>query len=175
MVDVFIERLPLQPADEDVAALASVLSDAVARGASVGFLAPLSTRHAAAWWRRSIGDADTITLVAREGTAVVGVVQVVLAVKDNALHRAEITKLVVAIDWRGNGLGRALLKAAEDAALEHGRTLLVLDTESDSPAQALYESAGWKVAGTIEDYARRPDRTLAATTIFSKTLGSHGD
>ena len=54
------------------------------------------------------------------------------------------------------GVGAAVLAAAERAAREAGKTLLVLDTAS-AEAERLYERGGWQRVGTIPNYALMPD------------------
>jgi GNAT superfamily N-acetyltransferase len=57
---------------------------------------------------------------------------------------AYLEELYVVPDRRGNGLGRALLEAAMDAARSEGAEQIELGTsESDTAARALYESAGF--------------------------------
>jgi hypothetical protein len=62
-----------------------------------------------------------------------------------------------------------LLVAAERGALEHGKTLLVLDTASGD-AERLYARQGWQRCGEIPQYALMPDGAPCATTIFFKFL-----
>jgi ribosomal protein S18 acetylase RimI-like enzyme len=59
--------------------------------------------------------------------------------------------------------------AAEAAAREHRRTVLVLDTASDD-ARRLYERLGWKRVGDIPAYALLPDGTPCATTYYYREL-----
>jgi ribosomal protein S18 acetylase RimI-like enzyme len=45
---------------------------------------------------------------------------------------------------RGSGVGKALLRAAEKLATEHGKARMNLTTaRTNKPAQAAYESLGW--------------------------------
>ncbi|WP_425086309.1 N-acetyltransferase family protein [Streptomyces liangshanensis] len=151
--------------------LADLLVDTVAGGASVGFLHPLDRTDAVAWWRAQAGAVRAGELsvrVCRDGDRVLGTVTVAYADKPNARHRAEIRKLMVHRDARGRGLGRALLAAAETAAAEAGVTLLMLDTETDSPAERLYRAAGWTVLGVVPGHAEDPGGTLRPTTFFYK-------
>jgi GNAT superfamily N-acetyltransferase len=98
-------------------------------------------------------------------------VQVVFAAQDNQPHRADVAKMLVHGDHRKRGIGEALMAAAEQAAGEAGRTLLVLDTASDA-AERLYTRAGWTRAGVIPDYARLPDGALCDTVLFYKRLAA---
>ena len=57
---------------------------------------------------------------------------------------AYLEELYVVPERRGEGLGRALLEAAMEAAREHGADHIDLGTSTDdSAARALYESAGF--------------------------------
>ncbi|MFG2358933.1 GNAT family N-acetyltransferase [Streptomyces sp. NPDC048521] len=152
--------------------LADLLTDTVAGGASVGFLAPLGRAEAAAWWheRADAVAAGRLTVwVAVDDTGrVAGTVSLALPDKPNSRHRAELVKLMVHRCARGRGLGRRLLTTAEHAAVSAGITLLHLDTETGSPAEHLYRSAGWTRAGTIPDYALDPAGELRPTTLYFK-------
>jgi ribosomal protein S18 acetylase RimI-like enzyme len=97
-------------------------------------------------------------------------VQFVHAWPPNQPHRADITKLLVHRDARGRGAGRLLMEAAEAAARADGKTLLVLDTVTDSSAYRLYQRLGWTEVGEIPDFALYPDGRLCATTVFYKRV-----
>ncbi|MDN5383896.1 hypothetical protein QEP66_17740 [Streptomyces sp. LB8] len=62
--------------------------------------------------------------------------------------------------------------AAGDAAAAAGVALLHLDTETGSPAEHLYRSAGWIRAGVIPDHAADPGGTRRPTTLSCKRLGT---
>lgn len=152
--------------------LADLLVDTVDGGASIGFLAPLDRAEAVAWWKgRAAGVAagELAVWVAQDDERVVGTVSLAFPDKPNSRHRAEVVKLMVHRDARGLGLGRRLLAAAEEFAATAGRTLLHLDTETDSPAEHLYRTAGWTRAGMIPDYAATPDGVLRPTTLYYKS------
>jgi ribosomal protein S18 acetylase RimI-like enzyme len=161
----------VQPAGAaDARALAGLLVDVVQGGASVGFLADLTVDEAERWWAAHLAREGQRVLVARDGDELLGTGTLVLASQPNGRHRGEIAKLLVSPRARRRGVGRLLLGALEDAAREEHRTLLVLDTVTGSPAQRLYESAGWSVVGVVEDYAAMPDGSLAPTTFLSRRL-----
>jgi ribosomal protein S18 acetylase RimI-like enzyme len=156
------------------AALSALLVDAVAGGASIGFLPPLGEGEAAAYWdtvAASLGEGSRLLLVARppEG-GVIGSVQLDLAMRVNARHRAEVVRLMVHRRARRQGLGRALMLAIEEEARRLGRTTLVLDTRQGDPSEALYQSLGWTLAGTIPRYARSAGGTLDGTAIYYRLL-----
>ncbi|MFD0569266.1 GNAT family N-acetyltransferase [Kitasatospora gansuensis] len=99
-----------------------------------------------------------------------GTVQLRLTSYPNGRHRADLAKLLVHRDARGRGLGRRLLELAEQGAAEHGVTLLLLDTQTDSPAEQLYRAAGWTAFGTVPEHAADPAGVLRPTTFFHKAL-----
>jgi GNAT superfamily N-acetyltransferase len=71
---------------------------------------------------------------------------------------------------RRRGLGAALMQAAEAAAREAGKTLLVLDSVTDGDAARLYARLGWQRCGDIPDYALFPRGGLCSTTVFYRVL-----
>jgi ribosomal protein S18 acetylase RimI-like enzyme len=153
--------------------LAELLVDTVDGGASVGFLAPLGRAEALAWWEeRAAGVAagQLAVWAAQDGGRVVGTVSLAFPGKPNSRHRAELVKLMVHRDARGQGLGRTLLSTAEEAAAASGIILLHLDTETDSLAERLYGGAGWTRIGAIPDYAADPGGVLRPTSIYYKRL-----
>lgn len=156
--------------------LADLLVDTVDGGASIGFLAPMDREAAVAWWKEradAVASGQWAVWTAHDGRRTVGTVSLVFPFPDkpNSRHRAELVKLMVHRDTRGHGLGRRLLDLAEEAAVEAGISLLHLDTETDSPAERLYGSAGWIRAGVIPDYAADPAGVLRPTTLYYKRLG----
>jgi ribosomal protein S18 acetylase RimI-like enzyme len=173
------ERIGIRRAgpEEGVArALADLLIDCVDGGASVSFMLPLERERAEAFWACMLDSAsrgERIVLVAEDqGTgAVVGTVQVVLTAPENQPHRGEIAKMLVHRRARRRGLAEALMRDAEAAALEAGKTLLVLDTSS-ADAERLYHRLGWQRVGVIPGYALWPDGGFVDTTIFYKDLTS---
>jgi len=166
-----IRRLAMPEAREAASALADILCDCVAGGASVSFMADLTQEDAVAFWRDETRvDDGRAVLVAEDDAGIFGVVQVVPAWPTNQPHRADISKMLVHRRGRRRGAAEALMTAAEDAAREMGRTMLVLDTVTGGVAEQLYEKRGWTRVGVIPDYALMPDGAMSATTIFYKAL-----
>ena len=65
--------------------------------------------------------------------------------------RLGIFRMWVAPEGRGQGVGRALLDAAESWGRDQGSTTAYLSvTEGNSPAQRLYRRAGYTEAGADE-------------------------
>ena len=153
--------------------LAEVLLDCVEGGASVGFMHPLSRERALVFWRgvaEGVALGERALLVAEDTAgAIVGTVQVVLVQPDNQRHRADIAKMLAHRRARRHGLGALLIRAAEQLAGQQRKTLLVLDTASDT-AERLYERQGWQRCGVIPGFALLPQGGLCGTTIFFKPL-----
>jgi GNAT superfamily N-acetyltransferase len=181
---VTISAIPMEPAlplrqlpapdAADIGALARLLADCVADGASVSFMHPLPLDRARAFWQQvaqGVVRGERLLLAADDAEGVCGTVQLVLAQPENQPHRADLAKMLVHPRARRRGVGAALLAAAEQAARDHGKTLLVLDTASAEAAR-LYARAGWVACGTVPGYALLPHGGLCATTFFYKALAA---
>ncbi|HEX6115649.1 MAG TPA: GNAT family N-acetyltransferase [Solirubrobacterales bacterium] len=90
-----------------------------------------------------IADGEATVLLAGEGPDGVAVLRFRRAIFEDGLY-AYLEELYVAPRHRGEGLGRALLEAAMQAARERGAVFIELGTsEDDVAARGLYESAGF--------------------------------
>ena len=159
--------------DAQVLALAEVLIDCVAGGASVSFMHPLPPEKAQAFWRKvalGVAAGERALMIVEDDVGIVGTVQIVLDQPDNQPHRADVSKMLVHRRGRRHGLGAALMHAAEQAARDSGKTLLVLDTASDDAAR-LYTRMGWQVCGVVPDFALLPQGGFCDTTFFYRKLG----
>lgn len=113
-------------------------------------------------------------LVAVEGRRIAGYA-IVLFRKGSGVAR--LYSIAAAPDFVGQGVGRLLLEAAEDAAFEHDRMMLRLEVREDNArAISIYGRAGYRYIGREPDYyedgatALRYEKTLrgdvpAATTV----------
>ena len=158
------------------AGFVELLRDAVAGGASVGFLDPLSDDEAAAYWDGVFAEVEAggrLLFAVRDGDEVLGSVQLAIPAKPNARHRVEVQKLLVHAAVRRRGLGTALMRAAEDAAARTGRYLLVLDTEAGDRAGRLYERLGYVRAGVIPGYALSPAGRPLGGAFYYRNLKDH--
>lgn len=159
--------------DAQIDALADVLIDCVDGGAGVSFMHPLAPAKAQAFWRRvaaGVAAGERALLVAEDDEGIVGAVQLELAQPDNQPHRADLSKMLVHRRARRQGLGAALVHAAEETARACGKTLLVLDTNTGSDAERLYARLGWVRVGSIPGYSLQPRGGLSPTTFFYKEL-----
>jgi ribosomal protein S18 acetylase RimI-like enzyme len=170
---VKVEALDPASYDDAIDRLGALLKDAVDSGASVNFLDGVTAADAAAWWAAraaAVADGTATVFVARDGDRIVGSTLLERSRNPNSPHRAEIGKVIVHTAARRQGLGRALMEAAEARARAEGRWMLVLDTVTGSPAAALYESLGWRVVGVIPDYALNTRGEPEAATYYYKDL-----
>jgi ribosomal protein S18 acetylase RimI-like enzyme len=162
---------PLAASPQMCRALGEILVEVVADGGSVSFMHPLALDDAETFWADSLAAAargERVVLGAFDGERLVGTVTLLLDCPPNQPHRAEIAKLMTRPRDRGRGVATALMRAAERAAVERARTLLVLDTAADGGAATLYEALGFTLAGVIPDYALKPHGGLTATMIYWK-------
>jgi ribosomal protein S18 acetylase RimI-like enzyme len=153
--------------------LATVLIDCVEGGATVGFMVPITRDRALSFWRRiaqGVAEGKRVLLIAEDESGVCGTVQLILDLPDNQPHRADLSKMLVHRRSRREGLAAELMRAAEAAALESGRTLLVLDAVTDGDAARLYERLGWVRVGEIPEYALMPEGGLCGTTYYYRQL-----
>jgi acetyltransferase len=169
-----IDALDADAARREQAPLIALLHNVVDDGGSVGFLPPLSMDDAREYWESvavAVKGGGRLLWAAREDGAIVGTVQLDLERRANGSHRAELIKLMVHTRARRRGVGRALMRAAQDEARRRGRRTLVLDTRQGDPSEALYRSLGWTFAGAIPQYARSANGELHATALYYLLLG----
>ncbi len=168
-----VRRLDGTELRTQLGALAEVLADCVAGGASVSYLAPFSQEDARAAFAGMIAEAEEgrrLILAAFTEGRLVGTVQVILALPPNQPHRAEIAKLLVHSAARRRGVAEQLMRAAEAEARGEGKTLLVLDAVTGDDAARLYARLGWTTVGVIPNYALYPDGRPCDTTFFWKGI-----
>jgi GNAT superfamily N-acetyltransferase len=152
--------------------LSETLMEAVASGGSISFMHPVSEEKARNFWVKigeSVERRERILLVARdEQGAVIGTVQSVVDLPENQPHRADIAKMMVHPRARRQGVAEALMREIEQLTFAAGKTLMVLDTETDAAASHLYRKLGWHVAGHIPDFALKPHGGFCSTTYMYK-------
>jgi GNAT superfamily N-acetyltransferase len=172
-VDTIQVRTLHEVGERETNELSDVLIDCVEGGASVSFMLPIARGTAIAFWQgvaQGVARGERILVIAEDAAgSIVGTVQVIFAQAENQPHRADVAKMLVHRRARRHGVGAALLAAAESAALNAGKTLLVLDTASGD-AERLYARLGWQRCGVIPDYALLPGGGLCDTTVFYRAL-----
>lgn len=108
-----------------------------------------------AFLRRRLSNPDREILVAESDGMVVGMVDVTLAEEPDPgsiirpVPTADIG-ISVLVDWRGQGVGHALMAAAESTARARGARRIVLDMSSANvEALRLYDSLGYTEYGLL--------------------------
>ncbi|TMB48096.1 MAG: GNAT family N-acetyltransferase [Chloroflexi bacterium] len=173
LAEVAVERLEAPIARHDLDALSELLIDAVNGNASIGFPAGVSKTEADDFWVGVEGDVAAgraVLLGARLDGRLAATAQLRFPPFPNGRNRAEVAKVLAHSSVRRRGLATALMGEIERAAMEAGRGLLFLDTETGSPAEQLYGGLGWTRAGMVPDFAYRPDGELRPTSFFYKIL-----
>lgn len=154
--------------------LESLLTDAVASGASVGFHHPLASIRAIAFWdgvAAAIATGNHHLLIARDDAGrVIGSVQLAISPKQNSPHRAEVQKLLVLTEHRGRGVARALMEALYELARSLGRSLLQLDTRAGDFGEPFYSRTGWIRAGILPAHTLEADGSYHDAVIFYRRL-----
>ena len=142
---------------------------------SLGALDTMGLGTLERWYREVVAGLDggaRILLVGEEGGEIVAMAQLVFSGATNADHRAEVQRVGVASRVRGQGIGRQLMEALEEAALESHLSLLWLTTHDRTEACAFYEAIGYTKLGVMPDYSRRPDGTLWPGAFYFKVLSA---
>jgi GNAT superfamily N-acetyltransferase len=174
MIAHSIDLLTPQEVQAKRAALSDLLIDAVESGASVNFVWPMTSVKSDEWWDGALASharGERLIFVAQENGRIDGTVQLILAPQENQAHRADLAKMLVHRRVRRQGIGMALMCAAEAEARRIGRTLLTLDTESHSDGERLYTRLGWTKFGEVPGYAMSADRRgLQTVSFFYKEL-----
>ncbi len=118
-------------------------------------------------FRYLLSRANALTLVEDEAGALNGYAMLLF---NTGTSLARLYSVAVDPRSRGLGLGARLLEAAEGAAREHDCVSVRLEVRADNgPAIGLYEKAGYRRFGAIEDYYEDHQRALR----FEKFLIPH--
>jgi ribosomal protein S18 acetylase RimI-like enzyme len=165
------------PADFDAveAGLAEIVADGVNGGAAISFMQPYTRDDGLRFWRErvfpDVASGRRVLFVADLNGAIVGTVQMDIALPPNQPHRCEVAKMIVHSRARRQGVARRLMSALEAHAKLIGKTLITLDTRTGDNAEFLYNSLGFLKAGVIPHFAFDPDgRAMHATTYMYKKI-----
>ena len=168
---IAIELLSRDVDEHTISGLSEVLIDTIECGASVGWTEAPSVGESDLWWRGQIDPGGTdIWIALDESGRILGTVSLQRATKRNGLHRAEVAKLMVHRDGRGQGISTHLMNALEKFSRSDGRTLLLLDTQTGSLAESLYTKWGWQTFGSVDGYTTSPDGGSCGTNYMLKRL-----
>jgi GNAT superfamily N-acetyltransferase len=152
------------------------------------FIPPLNNERLLKWWKERIAEMvvqreRVIFLLldaeadanAPQGVTLVGLVMLALrpgSSSETGPFRASVETLLVASRFRGKGGARMLMGELEAEALRRGRTLLLLDTMSETPNTTVFHKLGFISAGSIPAFGLGPEGRPQASTIFYKHLGA---
>ncbi|KAJ7224859.1 acyl-CoA N-acyltransferase [Mycena haematopus] len=143
------------------------------------FIPPLKRDVMIDWWKervRDVIDGKRIIIMALADNAegqqqLAGYVVLYRPLTETGPFRGGVEKLLVSPNFRRRGLARILMEKLEEEAKIHGQTLLLLDTETGSPAETVYPKLGYIKLGVIPNYGVSPaDSSLIAGTFFWKQL-----
>ncbi len=152
---------------------AEILIDAVASGAGVSFLAPLSQNDAEHFWRGKISgvsSGEIYPLVAEVNGVIAGVVLLIRAWAPNQPHHSDISKLLVHRHFRRRGIATELMNAVESKAKALNQTLLTFDASAHGPVETFYKSLGYTCVGHYPGFAYSGTGEMEDTALFYKKL-----
>jgi GNAT superfamily N-acetyltransferase len=173
MIDFKVLNSSAEDLEDFSLPLAQLLFEAVQEGASMGYLLADTVSLMESFWLgilNSVRNGRAKIIYAEEERSLVGVVVLFFESNPNASHRAEVKKLIVKSEKRGQGIAKKLLSLLEMEARMSGKNLLILDTETDSDADFLYQNLEWHQLGTMPRHSALPNGELRATTFYYKEL-----
>jgi GNAT superfamily N-acetyltransferase len=153
--------------------LAALLVDCVADGASLTFQPPLSRERAVGFWKAAsaaVAAGSRVLLAAWLDGRLAGCAILDFATEETMPHVASIRTLMVDPPARRRGIGRALMRRAEQAARAHGRRIVTLDARAGSAAEALYRTEAWQELGQIPGMELNAAGEACATVFFWKRV-----
>jgi GNAT superfamily N-acetyltransferase len=125
------------------------------------------------WWVKRIGSHDGLTTAfgAWQEGRLVGTVALEYSAKPKTRHSALLLGMYVQPAQRGQGIGRALMKAALAAAAARSEVIVVTLTltEGNNNALRLYTSVGFSVWG-VQPHAIRTESGLKGKVHMSQAL-----
>lgn len=125
-------------------------------------------------WRDSIADGIIKTQLALDGKRVVGSTAIISDALGWSPHVAEV-RLLISEAYRGQGLGRTLLKQCINTVLEDNfEKVIARMTPDQRGAIALFEEMGFRGEAMLRDYVKDIDGTLHDITILSLNVANTG-
>ena len=122
-------------------------------------------------WLRAASDGAVQSLVALADGQIVATTALVRDSLGWSRHVAEL-RLLVAPEWRGKGLGRALLEASVHAAAEHGTSKIVAYMTPDQRAAiTMFEECGFRAEALLRDHVRDTAGNAHDLVLLSLDIG----
>jgi GNAT superfamily N-acetyltransferase len=144
------------------------------------FLPPLTNEKLLPWWKERIAEAAgatrIIVLLLPEtkpgkkplGTDLRGIAMLKLAETETGSFRGHIDAVLVDRRHRRQGGARALVAALEYEAAKKGRSLLLVDTETDSVAEMAFRKLDYTEIGKVPHFSRALPNGKKGETFFYK-------
>ena len=101
-------------------------------------------------FRYLLSKANSVTLIDEEDGLAAGYAMLLF---NTGTSLARLYSLAVDPKWQGKGIGRALMQATEEHAINQGCIAMRLEVRTDgTSARALYESQGYRQIGSVDNY-----------------------
>lgn len=143
----------------------------VEAGAPILFVDGVTPAKAQAYWSDPANHDGKVVLAAEQDGRLIGTATLSPYDLEMVRHRAEITRVMVHPEARGRGVGEALMRGLDAAALKAGTPVMHLFAEAGGAGARLYERCGWTSLGAIPDEMALPDGTLVPGAVYWKKLG----
>ncbi|KAK3353604.1 hypothetical protein B0T25DRAFT_217640 [Lasiosphaeria hispida] len=146
------------------------------------FLPPLTNEKLLPWWKERIAEVNqgtrVIVLLLPEtapgkkppGPDLRGLAMLKLSETETGSFRGYIDAVLVNQKYRRQGGAKALVSALEYEAAKRGRTLLLVDTETDSVAEEAFRKFGYVEIGKVPHFSRVLSNDKKGETFFYKDL-----
>jgi len=146
------------------------------------FLPPLTNEKLLPWWKERIAEANhgtrVIVLLLPEtapgtkpmGTDLRGIAMLKLSETETGSFRGHIDAVLVDRKHRRQGGAKQLVDALEYEAAKRNRTLLLVDTETGSMAEAAFKKFGYIEIGKVPGFSRVLPHGKKGETFFYKDL-----
>ncbi|KAK4100322.1 hypothetical protein N658DRAFT_428085 [Parathielavia hyrcaniae] len=150
-----------------VAYIAALHASCITLDHMVGpFLPPLTNEKLLPWWKQRIAEAATGTRVIvlllpdtppgkkPPGTDLRGLAMLKLSETETGSFRGQIDAVLVDRKHRRQGGAKMLVAALEYEASRRGRSLLLVDTETDSAGETVFKKLGYIEIGKVPHFSR---------------------
>ncbi|KAK3390207.1 hypothetical protein B0H63DRAFT_108474 [Podospora didyma] len=146
------------------------------------FLPPLTNEKLLPWWKERIAEAnqgtrvivlllpDTAPGAKPMGPDLRGLAMLKLSETETGSFRGRIDAVLVNQKFRRQGGAKALVDALEYEAARRGRTLLLVDAETGSVAEAAFKKFNFIEIGKVPQFSRVLSNDRKGETFFYKDL-----
>ncbi|AEO70822.1 uncharacterized protein THITE_2122626 [Thermothielavioides terrestris NRRL 8126] len=144
------------------------------------FLPPLTNEKLLPWWKERLAEANNGTRIIvlllpelslgkkPQGTDLRGLAMLKLSESETGSFRGHIDAVLVDRRHRRQGGAKALVAALEYEAAKRGRSLLLVDTETGSVAEAAFKKFGYIEIGKVPHFSRALPSGKKGETFFYK-------